>query len=153
MKEINSNILSDITVHMKYAKYIPELQRRETWEELVDRNMAMHIKKYPELEVEIRKAYSYVFTKQILPSMRSLQFAGKPIEISPNRLYNCSYLPVDSLDAFNEIMFLLVSFIIFFFFYMLLSKNLQMVDMQHGYFYFVLYMFLNQKEHQDKILY
>ena len=45
MKEINSNILSDITVHMKYAKYIPELQRRETWEELVDRNMAMHIKK------------------------------------------------------------------------------------------------------------
>ena len=109
MKEINSNILSDITVHMKYAKYIPELQRRETWEELVDRNMAMHIKKYPELEVEIRKAYSYVFTKQILPSMRSLQFAGKPIEISPNRLYNCSYLPVDSLDAFNEIMFLLLS--------------------------------------------
>ena len=109
MKEINSNILSDITVHMKYAKYNPELKRRETWEELVDRNMAMHIKKYPELEVEIRKAYSYVFTKQILPSMRSLQFAGKPIEISPNRLYNCSYLPVDSLDAFNEIMFLLLS--------------------------------------------
>ena len=54
MKEINSNILSDITVHMKYAKYNPELKRRETWEELVDRNMAMHIKKYPELEVEIR---------------------------------------------------------------------------------------------------
>jgi len=109
MKEINSNILSDITVHMKYAKYIPELQRRETWEELVDRNMAMHIKKYPDLEVEIRMAYSYVYTKKILPSMRSLQFAGKPIEISPNRLYNCSYLPVDSLDAFNEIMFLLLS--------------------------------------------
>ena len=109
MKEINSNILSDITVHMKYAKYIPELQRRETWEELVDRNMAMHIKKYPKLEVEIRMAYSYVYTKKILPSMRSLQFAGKPIEISPNRLYNCSYLPVDSLDAFNEIMFLLLS--------------------------------------------
>jgi len=109
MKEINSNILSDITVHMKYAKYVPELNRRETWNELVDRNMAMHIKKYPNLEVDIRKAYSYVFTKQILPSMRSLQFAGKPIEISPNRLYNCSYLPVDSLDAFNEIMFLLLS--------------------------------------------
>ena len=109
MKEINSNILSDITVHMKYAKYVPELNRRETWKELVDRNMAMHIKKYPELEVEIRQAYSYVYTKKILPSMRSLQFAGKPIEISPNRLYNCSYLPVDSVDAFNEIMFLLLS--------------------------------------------
>ena len=68
MKEINSNILSDITVHMKYAKYVPELNRRETWKELVDRNMAMHIKKYPELEVEIRQAYSYVYTKKILPS-------------------------------------------------------------------------------------
>ena len=71
MREINSNILSDITVHMKYAKYNPELNRRETWNELVDRNMAMHIKKYPKLEVEIRKAYSYVYTKKILPSMRS----------------------------------------------------------------------------------
>ena len=109
MKEINSNILSDITVHMKYAKYVPELNRRETWNELVDRNIAMHIKKYPKLEVEIRKAYSYVYAKKILPSMRSLQFAGKPIEISPNRLYNCSYLPVDDIEAFNEIMFLLLS--------------------------------------------
>ena len=109
MKEVNSNILSDITVHMKYAKYNPELNRRETWNELVDRNMAMHINKYPKLEVEIRKAYSYVYTKKILPSMRSLQFAGKPIEISPNRLYNCSYLPVDDVEAFNEIMFLLLS--------------------------------------------
>ena len=42
-----NNILSDITVHMKYAKYIPELNRRETWAELVDRNIAMHKKKYP----------------------------------------------------------------------------------------------------------
>jgi len=41
--------------------------------------------------------------------MRSLQFSGKPIEISPNRLYNCSYLPIDSIDAFSETMFLLLS--------------------------------------------
>jgi len=104
-----NNILSDITVHMKYAKYIPELNRRETWEELVDRNIAMHKKKYPNLINEIDEAYSYVYAKKVLPSMRSLQFAGKPIEISPNRLYNCSYLPADSIDAFNEIMFLLLS--------------------------------------------
>ena len=109
MKDINRNILSDITVHMKYARYMPELNRRETWDELVDRNMQMHIKNYPKLEIEIRKAYSYVFTKKILPSMRSLQFAGKPIQVSPNRLYNCSYLPVDDIEAFNEIMFLLLS--------------------------------------------
>ena len=56
MKDINRNILSDITVHMKYARYMPELNRRETWDELVDRNMQMHIKNYPKLEIEIRKA-------------------------------------------------------------------------------------------------
>jgi len=104
-----NNILSDITVHMKYAKYIPELSRRESWKELVDRNVAMHKKKYPQLTEQIDEVYKYVYDKKVLPSMRSLQFAGKPIEISPNRLYNCSYLPADSVDAFNEIMFLLLS--------------------------------------------
>ena len=109
MKDTNRNILSDITVHMKYARYMPELNRRETWEELVTRNMEMHIKNYPKLKSDILNAYSYVFAKEILPSMRSLQFAGKPIQVSPNRLYNCSYLPVDDIEAFNEIMFLLLS--------------------------------------------
>jgi ribonucleoside-triphosphate reductase len=109
MKDTNRNILSDITVHMKYARYMPELNRRETWEELVTRNMEMHIKNYPELKSEILNAYTYVFDKKVLPSMRSLQFAGKPIQVSPNRLYNCSYLPVDDIEAFNEIMFLLLS--------------------------------------------
>ena len=109
MKEINNKILSDITVHMKYAKYIPDLQRRETWEELVDRNKAMHIRKYPSLKNDIETYYKYVYEKKVLPSMRSLQFGGKPIEISPNRLYNCAYLPVDHIDAFSEVMFLLLS--------------------------------------------
>ena len=109
MKDTNRNILSDITVHMKYARYMPELNRRETWEELVARNMEMHIKNYPQLKSNILDAYTYVFDKKILPSMRSLQFAGKPIQVSPNRLYNCSYLPVDDIEAFNEIMFLLLS--------------------------------------------
>ena len=45
--DISQRILSDITVYMKYAKFRPELNRRETWEELVTRNMEMHIKKYP----------------------------------------------------------------------------------------------------------
>lgn len=106
--DISNRILSDITVYMKYAKYIPELKRRETWEELVTRNMSMHIKKYPELEKEIRENYQYVFKKQVLPSMRSMQFAGKPIEISPNRIYNCAYAPVDDWRVFSEIMFLLL---------------------------------------------
>jgi len=103
------DILSDITVHMKYAKYIPELNRRETWEELVTRNKEMHQKKYPELTDDIENVYRLVYAKKVLPSMRSLQFSGKPIELSPNRLYNCSYLPIDSIDSFNECMFLLLS--------------------------------------------
>ena len=106
--ELSNKILSDITVYMKYAKYIPELNRRETWEELVTRNKNMHIKKYPKLVDEIESAYKFVYEKKVLPSMRSLQFGGKPIEISPNRVYNCAYLPIDSIESFNEIMFLLL---------------------------------------------
>jgi len=93
---------------MKYAKYIPELSRRETWDELVTRNMNMHIKKYPELTDDIKTTYKLVYEKKILPSMRSLQFGGKPIEISPNRVYNCAYLPIDHIESFNEVMFLLL---------------------------------------------
>ena len=105
---LSNEILSSITVFAKYAKYVPELQRRETWEELVTRNMNMHIKKYPAIEAEIRENYKFVFDKKILPSMRSMQFAGKPIEISPNRVYNCAYLPIDDWRAFGETMFLLL---------------------------------------------
>jgi len=106
--ELSNKILSDITVYMKYAKYIPELSRRETWEELVTRNKQMHQKKYPQLKDEIEEVYKSVYSKKVLPSMRSLQFGGKPIEISPNRVYNCAYLPIDDTDSFNEIMFLLL---------------------------------------------
>lgn len=106
--EISNKILSDITVFMKYAKYLPNENRRETWEELVTRNINMHIKKYPDLREEIENAYQFVYEKKVLPSMRSLQFGGKPIEISPNRVYNCAYLPINDLRAFSETMFLLL---------------------------------------------
>ena len=106
--DASQKILSDLTVYMKYAKFLPDYNRRETWEELVTRNMNMHIKKYPELGGEIVEAYKYVYNKKVLPSMRSMQFGGKPIEISPNRIYNCAYLPIDHLDAFSEAMFLLL---------------------------------------------
>ena len=106
--DISTKILSDITVYMKYARYLPEKKRRETWKELVERNKKMHIKKYPELKSQIDKAYKFVLDKKVLPSMRSMQFAGKPIEISPNRVYNCAFLPIDNWQSFSEIMFLLL---------------------------------------------
>lgn len=105
----SQKILSDLTVFMKYARYREDLKRRETWEELVTRNINMHLKKFPELEDEIKEAYNYVYEKKILPSMRSMQFAGKAIEVSPARIYNCSYSPIDSIESFSEAMFLLLS--------------------------------------------
>ena len=107
--ELSSKILSDITVFMKYAKYIPELKRRETWEEVVTRNKNMHLKRFPFLEEEIANAYQYVYDKKVLPSMRSMQFAGRPIELNNSRLFNCSFVPMDHTAAFSELMFLLLS--------------------------------------------
>lgn len=107
--DVNQRILSDITVFMKYARYLPELNRRETWTELVDRNKNMHLRKFPQLQDEIEAAYAYVYAKKVLPSMRSLQFAGPPIEIGNQRMYNCCALPVDHYKAFSETLFLLLS--------------------------------------------
>ena len=103
------NILSDITTYMKYARHIPEKSRRETWEEIVDRNKQMHLAKYPHLAEEIEENYKLVYAKKVLPSMRSLQFAGKPAEINNARMFNCSFLPIDDFKCFSEIMFLLLS--------------------------------------------
>jgi len=107
--QLASKILSDVTVHMKYAKFIPELNRRENWDEIVTRNANMHIKRFPKLKDEIKSAYQLVHDRKILPSMRSMQFGGKPVMINNARLYNCCYLPMDSYESFSEVMFLLLS--------------------------------------------
>jgi ribonucleoside-diphosphate reductase alpha chain len=88
---------------------VPEKKRRETWEELVTRNKEMHQTKFPQLKDEIEEVYKLVYAKKVLPSMRSLQFAGKPIELNNARIFNCSFLPLDDWRAFSEIMFLLLS--------------------------------------------
>jgi len=107
--QLSRDILSSIIAYMKYAKFVPQLKRREMWEETVERNKYMHEKKYPMLAEEISKAYEYVLEKKVLPSMRSMQFAGKAIEINNSRIYNCSAVAIDDPAAFNEIMFLLLS--------------------------------------------
>ena len=106
---LDKQILSDITVYTKYAKYLPEKERRETWDELVTRNMEMHTTKFPKMKESIEQVYkNFVFTKKVLPSMRSLQFGGKAIELNNARVYNCAFLPVDSIHSFSETMFLLL---------------------------------------------
>ena len=132
--ELSSSIFSDIVVFLKYSKHIPQLNRRETFEEVVDRNKKMHLdamrkkfsirgldaKKDAEeittrqhtlqyMQKEIESAYEFVYDKKVLPSMRSMQFAGKPVQVNPTRLYNCAFLPIDHPDSFSELMFLLLS--------------------------------------------
>lgn len=107
--DVSQQILSEISIFNKYAKYIPELARRETWPELGDRNMAMHIRRYPHLKNEIKQVYrDFVLTKKVLPSMRSMQFAGLPIELANNRMFNCAFVAANHPAAFWETMFLLL---------------------------------------------
>lgn len=106
--QLEQEILSLITIFGKYARYLPELERRETWEEICDRYQRMMLTKYPMLTVEIIANMQFVREKKILPSMRAMQFAGKPIELNNSRIYNCGYLPIDHYAAFSEVMFLLL---------------------------------------------
>lgn len=100
--------LSDTIIWSKYAKYLPELGRRETWEEIVTRYEVMLMQKYPMLKKEINENIQYILDKKVLPSMRALQFAGAALEVNNARGYNCAFFPVDSYHAFSEGMFLLL---------------------------------------------
>jgi len=106
--DLGLEALSKITVFSKYAKFIPELNRRETWDEIISRYEAMMIKKYPYLEESIKESIPMIRDKKILPSMRALQFAGAAAEVNNARIYNCCYLPIDSIHSFSETMFLLL---------------------------------------------
>ena len=108
MTDLGLDALSKITVFGKYAKYVPELKRRETWDEIIDRYEAMMIKKYPKLEEQIVETAKFIREKKVLPSMRALQFAGAAAEVNNSRIYNCCYLPIDSVHSFSETMFLLL---------------------------------------------
>lgn len=108
MKDLGLEALSAITVYSKYAKYIPELQRRESWDEIVDRYRDMMVKKYPILKTSIDDNIVFIKKKKVLPSMRALQFAGPAAEVNNSRIFNCCYLPIDSIYSFSETMFLLL---------------------------------------------
>jgi ribonucleoside-diphosphate reductase alpha chain len=106
--DLGLDALSKITVFSKYAKYLPEEKRRETWDEIVNRYTKMMVKKYPKLEEAILRSAVLIRNKKVLPSMRALQFAGPAMEVNNARGYNCAYHPVDSIYAFSETMFLLL---------------------------------------------
>ena len=94
----------------RYARYIPELQRRESWEETVNRlTDYIHIK-CPQVEVntldELRVGILYL---EIMPSMRLLMTAGEACERDNIAAYNCSYLAVNNKRAFSEALYILMN--------------------------------------------
>ncbi len=105
----SNKLLSDIVTFRTYSKYLPNLERREIFEETVNRVMCMHLDRFPKLSKEIVKAFSLVHQLKVLPSMRTMQFAGAPIVKNNARGYNCSFTHIDSARKFSEVLFLLLS--------------------------------------------
>lgn len=109
-------LLSDYTLYAKYAQYVPNKQRRETWEEMVTRVFDMHARKYtnqlqssPELVSEFNFAKQQVLKKRVLGAQRALQFGGDPIFKHETRLYNCCASHVDRARFFSESVYLLMA--------------------------------------------
>jgi ribonucleoside-triphosphate reductase len=104
-------ILRDTVIYSKYALHLREQQRRETWAEIVERNKGMHLEKYghvPGMREDLDRAYALVLDFKVMPSMRSLQFGGKKILSNNCRMYNCSFMHIDCVEAFAEVMYLLL---------------------------------------------
>ena len=106
--EKNNQILSDIVVFNKYAKFREDKKRRETWGEICDRYESMMVAKYPMLADQIKLMMVQVRDKKVMMSMRAAQFSGPAITKNESRVYNCAYLPIDDHRAFSEVMFLLL---------------------------------------------
>ena len=103
--------LMNYTFVSKYARWIPEKKRRETWAEAVDRVKQMMLDKYSSHEdvlEDIEWAYDKMLKKQILGSQRALQFGGSPILKHNARIYNCITSFADRVRFFQECMYLLL---------------------------------------------
>ena len=105
------NTLQEYTRIAKYAKYLPEQKRRETWNEQVTRVFEMHreyFAEYPDVVPFIDEAETGVRNKEILGSQRILQFGGTPILKHNARVYNCAFGHINRPRAFQELMYLLL---------------------------------------------
>ncbi len=108
-----SNGLQEYIFISRYARHDASLQRRETWDEAVNRVAAMHHQRYAalgdhDLHAAIDDAFEAVRRKEVLPSMRSLQFGGPAVFAHEARLFNCSFTHINRLRAFQESFYLLL---------------------------------------------
>ena len=101
---VHPDVISEFMLRATYAK------DGESWRDVVDRNIQMHSDKYPDHAQEIEDVFNnFVYTKKVMPAMRSVQFAGKAIERNHARMYNCAYSACNRFDFFGETFFLLLS--------------------------------------------
>ena len=89
----------------RYARYLDDKQRRENWEETVDRYITEIVAPKINSTDEIRKA---ILNMEVMPSMRAMMTAGKAAQRDNTCIYNCSYLPIDDPRSFDEAMFILM---------------------------------------------
>src|SRR5881397_3714547 len=95
-------------IHLsRYARYKEELQRRETWNETVERYCTYFKDKFPNL-FPYESVYTSILDLSVMPSMRSIMAAGPALDRDNIAGYNCSYLPIDHLRAFDEVMYILM---------------------------------------------
>lgn len=102
--------LQEYVFSTKYARWLPEANRRETFDEAVDRVFAMHAKRYANrgIERELEFAHQAMRERLVLGSQRALQFGGKPVEDKHARLYNCTASYCDRPRFFQEALWLLL---------------------------------------------
>ena len=102
-------VYQDVIAMSRYARYIPEKQRRETWGETVDRLVGYLETKAPELKKEIKEIREAVAKQDVMPSMRLMMTAGEACERDNISAYNCSYLAVNNKRAFSEALYILMN--------------------------------------------
>ncbi len=90
----------------RYARYLPEQQRRETWPETVARYIEFFRDKLDDKTAATLEAA--ILNHSVMPSMRAMMTAGKALERDNVAGFNCSYLPIDHPRAFDELMFILL---------------------------------------------
>jgi len=102
--------LQNYTFVSKYARWLEDKKRRETWKEAVERVKAMMHTKYAEFEIkeDIDWAYDLMYKKKVLGSQRALQFGGDPILKRNAKIYNCTASYCDRLRFFQECFWLLL---------------------------------------------
>ena len=101
-------------IHLsRYSRYLPDKQRRETWEETVDRLIQYLMVKLPddkpELAAELVPLREAILTLEVMPSMRLLMTAGEACERDNISAYNCSYLAINNKRAFSEALYILMN--------------------------------------------